>query len=479
MDTLERALREAADLAPDQLVDEPTWTERSWRRGRRQRLARRAVTGVGVAAALLVVAGLVLSMTVGVPRAALPADGGDGVRRDGVTSFPQRIGRQWWVRDLPSSPGPLAGLVEVVATEQDSGSWQALTPDGTRYWLPGSGDGTYPTLSADGTRLGRVVPGGSYVVTDLLTGDSVGYDQVGDSRLVPGSQDEFVGGRPYGLQMQSPGFFSPSGSSLALLAGTAAADSGSVLVLDDEANVIEVDGMGQAAGWLDDDRLLGRTVAVTDPAVGDREVQLVVWDRRTGRTQPLRTLELPDPGPGLVAQLNGQWWGSLRADGTLWLDADVHPGTEAWSTSERWLVGYRPGTGEAVDLAGRVVGSVATEPAKVVDDVQEPPTYVQSWRGTVPLMGTDGQVERVWEDGRILVSVQSDALDVTQVVFAQDAIDGTPTWTPFGSTDLLVLWWWKEIALLVLAIAGWRWWLRRGRVRQQAAAATPASREEP
>lgn len=50
-------------------------------------------------------------------------------------------------------------------------------------------------------------------------------------------------------------------------------------------------------------------------------------------------------------------------------------------------------------------------------------------------------------------------------VRAQDALDGGPSWSPFGTAAWWWTWWWKEILLGVAALAAWRWWWRRRRHR--------------
>jgi hypothetical protein len=55
---------------------------------------------------------------------------------------------------------------------------------------------------------------------------------------------------------------------------------------------------------------------------------------------------------------------------------------------------------------------------------------------------------------------------VANVLWAQDAIDGSPSWSPFGTATFQPFWWWREIALVALALGTARWWLARRRARR-------------
>ncbi len=76
METLNRAMRDAADDAPRSLgLSEGQWADSSWRAGRRRRAVRGAAAGAGLAAAAALVVSLVVSGVGGMPSAAVPADG--------------------------------------------------------------------------------------------------------------------------------------------------------------------------------------------------------------------------------------------------------------------------------------------------------------------------------------------------------------------------------------------------------------------
>ena len=145
--------------------------------------------------------------------------------------------------------------------------------------------------------------------------------------------------------------------------------------------------MDQPGGWLDNDRLLGRLVPeyADGAAARDTGVDLVVWDRRTGTTRAFGRVERPrTPQSGGVNSLNGQHWGALRRDGTLWVSYTVD--LPSGSLSSR-LLGFDPTSGVRVRLDG--VPDPSAEPV-VIDD-----TFVQgqSWRGDTPL-SQPGEVGR-------------------------------------------------------------------------------------
>ncbi len=121
METLSRALRDAADDAPTTLdVSAEEWVSTSWRSGRRRRAVRGVAAGAGLADAAALVVSLVVSGVGGMPSASVPADGSSRSSREAVTSYPQRIGHQWCVRDLPTAPGPIAAVVQTYSEDDDA-----------------------------------------------------------------------------------------------------------------------------------------------------------------------------------------------------------------------------------------------------------------------------------------------------------------------------------------------------------------------
>lgn len=467
MDTLTRAMHDAVDNAPTTLAATgEEWVSTSWRSGRRRRAVRGVAAGAGLAAAAALVVSLVVSGVGGLPSASVPADGSSRSAREGVTSYPQRIGHQWWVRDLPATPGPMAGLLEVNHQdgEEFSTTWEVVSPSGRRFATTHAtgGNDAYPVLSADGTRLATLSPssdGVRLVVHDLLTGEKVTAPQVGA---------QADGGPRYQLAGQSPGFFSLSGQLAVLNWNPDAAAAEQVVVVDPATGATTgVPGMKQPAGWLDDDRLVGRTFSDDETVpVDDRRPEIVVWDRQTGRTQSLGRAEVPDPGPGMTASLRGQWWGAVRSDGTLWMTVDVYASGAEGSQPAQWLLGYALPSLRRVGLDG--LPAPTSEPFLMHEEGVSSP----AWRGDTPLTVGDSQPLQVTPVGRPddpLVVVQG-SVPAAQVTWAQDAIDGSPSWALFGTSDFALFWWWTEIALVVGVLGAYRWGLARRRRRKAAAA---------
>lgn len=462
MDTLSEAMRRAAQDAPLDLGERGA-ADVSWSRGRRRRLVARAGAVGTVVAAVLLVAGVVLAPT-GLPRAALPA--GEG-RVGGVSTHPQRIGSQWWVRELPASGTPVALLVR---SGDDPGGWQAVDASGTRYRLPGGvGGEMWPAVSADGTRVGYVGAGDRalYRVLDLRTGHGVDFPDVGNGNLT--GDGHFLSGRRYGVGLQMPGFFSPDGARVAVTASTATGAS-RTLVLALDGTLTEVRGLGLTVGWLDDDRLLARS---REDATGDDRVDLVVWDRRTGRTAPYGTVTLSAVGAAGESGIYGQWGASIRGDGTLWLrGSDDRENPDGSVTSTDWAEGFALPSLDPVDLAGRRV----TRPAPV--EVENQVVQGAGWAGTRLVGAGDvtGLVVLAGDGTGSHPVVDDAALRWDTAVWAQDALDGGPTWSPFGTSTSWFAWRWKELALGALALGLWRlWWRRRLRTPAPARASAATS----
>jgi hypothetical protein len=193
------------DLARTEPVAAPALAERAWTAGRRRRLRVRLQAGIGVAAALALLALVVPPVTQGVPAA--PFARGSGAAVDG---YPERIGRQWWVRDLPDRPGPLAAVLE------RTGDWYAVRADGHRWRLPEDERGIQVVaLSDDGRLLGHLqAPHGPYVVHDVVSGRRTRFPDVkGHLGITERSR--------FQVHAQTPARFSPDGRYLLLLGGLA------------------------------------------------------------------------------------------------------------------------------------------------------------------------------------------------------------------------------------------------------------------
>ncbi len=435
METLTTALRAAADDAPDRL-EGPDPTAAAWRRGRRRRTVRRA-SGTATVLAVLTVLLALVATPLGLPRAAVPA----GDPRPGVSSYPQRIGPQMVVRDLPAVAPPLSALLEVSGTD-DPLSWQAVTETGVRYRIVAEsapGD-FFPALSDDGTVLAALSTSrGPLVVRDLAEG------RVVDSPDIGGRTDDPSESRRYALQGQSPGYFSPDDGAVALLLMDGLnPDGGFVGVVDTRTGAVtEVRGMQQAAGWLDDRWLVGRAFG-DDPLDDESPVHVVAWDRETGARRTLGEVSLdgmPDPA---TAGLLGQWWGRVRSDSTLWLTA---------IGSDRTYV-----AGVGLPDLGPVGLDGSPRTALEWTSLESAEWEEVRWSGSVPLhRGHDALLAT--PEGPEVVAYAG--IGSVRTVWAQDALDGGSAWTPWGVQTGWWAWWWGAILAAGALVWVWRAWADR------------------
>lgn len=458
MESLGQLMREATDLAPAPARLDNGAVAESWRRGRRRRAGRVVAVGVcAVTSVLLVVAVLLGAQGLALARV-LPADGGD-TNSTGARGYPQRIGHQLLVTDLPDRPGPMAGLLQVRDSDEQSGdelSWQAVSPSGRRYSLPfveGNMSETYPVISADGRRIAYYQSSfDRMIVRDLVSGVTWLPNVGGPSRSGP--DGGFTSRREHQLAMQSPGWFTPNNRFLAL-----PTEDGPVVwdLRDGGGRVVPT--MAQAAGWLDDDTLIGRTVGATDRSAGDSGVEVVAWNRSSGQTASLGRVEFIRP-PVDGAFLDGQWWGQVRGDGTLWV-ALVGESDDIRRITGVSLPGLDP-----VDLAG------ATVPELRWNELQYDPVgrVPLAWQGTTPVgvssLFADRSVrpQLVDRSMRTVTALES-SVDIDNVLWAEDALAGDPSFSIFGTSTAWWTWWWKELALAAGALGALIWWRRRRRTR--------------
>lgn len=444
MNTLTRLMRDAAEHAPDHL-DDPCaqHVEDAWQRGRRRRTLRAAATGAGTLAVLAVVASLVLGTSRVLPDRLVPADGG---QRTGVAAYPQRIGHQWWVPGLGDKADPVSALVQVMDVESGEGEWQAVSARGERRRLQGGDNAgeTFPAVSANGERIAYLqMPDNQWVIRDLRQGKSWFFPNI--QRQSPDDRIPRAADAPHSLNVQSPAVFSPIGEFMAV------PTLGGPIVLDTAtASVREVDGIDQAIGWIDDDRLVGRAVEGSGAVEGDESVEVLVWSRSTGRVSALGRVELlglPEP-----VQLNGQWWGSVRDDGTLWLSVSD-------DGSQSWLGGVSLPDLSPVALDGDPSSSL------VWNEVDSS-NFGMSWQGTRPAALAGGDAgEHVYpiavNDSRERLVTLESSVGVHRVIWADDALNGSPSFSLVGMSTAWWTWWWKEIALVVLGGGLLVWWRRR------------------
>lgn len=267
----------------------------AWSQGRRRRRLRHATAATVVLAVLGVGAATLPFIHQPLPFA--PADGGGSTAVEG---YPERIGHQWWVRDLPAKPGPMALLMQRVVhrdTYDQPAVWEAVSESGQRWRIPGvyGGYDDYPSLSPDGRRLAYLSGArGPYVIRDLVSGVVTTFPSVGPA---VGTSE-----RTYATQGQAPAFWSPDGQHV-VMAGfrNEPSLSGRALVLGIDGSVQLAHGRGFPAGWLD-----AQTVVWLAPETyrGSKPVPVdVKFTDLSGRE--LRSVTLATPMR--PASLHGQW----------------------------------------------------------------------------------------------------------------------------------------------------------------------------
>lgn len=176
----------------------------AWVAGARRRTRRRVATG-GLVVLLVLLAGVGLGVLPRLVPVAPAQQSGSGV--DG---HPTRIDYDYWIRDLPDRPGPIAGVLDRLHhgdTSVDPLGWYAVSPTGHLWRLPGSENQYLPALSPDGTQLAYldVRRGQGFEIRHLTTGGSTDIS-VGAPR--DGSRE------PWRLNAQAPSFWSPDSEQL-------------------------------------------------------------------------------------------------------------------------------------------------------------------------------------------------------------------------------------------------------------------------
>jgi hypothetical protein len=357
------SLRDAFDdlvtVVPEHVVRDDL-PAAAWAAGRRRRLRRRLVNGALAAAAVVVAAVVVVPMVQDV-RSLPPAS---DERQPSVSSYPQRIGHQWWVRDLPDRPGPAAGLIQIYRGGDQVSEWHVISPTGHRWRLPMPNTDIYPTISPDGRYLGFLIDNaGPYVIHDLATGALVEFAEFSDGSLY---DDVPVYDAPYSVYSQNPSFWSPTGR-LAWIPGYAEADSDelrSEFVLGVHGSMTRIErrsSLGLAAGWTSEDALVFVKYHYANPERSEPPVQEISVSTSDLDGNVIRTVTL-DPGRPWETDFGSQW------------DAVVSPdGTEIAVIEEISFDGYRlhrfdlsngSPTGEPTDVANAEVPCASAGPTR-------------------------------------------------------------------------------------------------------------------
>jgi hypothetical protein len=411
------------DLAASEPVPRPGLAERAWIDGRGRRLRSRLQVAVAAAAALALVA----LVTPGLPaQVGVPQFAGRGAQ--GVDGYPERIGRQWWVRDLPDRPGPVAGVLE-------SYSWYAVRADGHRWRLPGDAGLQVPALSQDGRMLGYLAgTDGPYVLHDLVTGRRVVLEEL------------YAGGLPGPGRIQlvvgPPGLWSPDARRLLLWSA-----EGMLLVDAADGRIGPLAQPGLPLGWVADDR--------------------IAWLRVSGAGEKLMPLTVR------VTDLDGQVQSEVELQGSTGL-----------STGSMAL---RPDEGELAVLTHDdelhrfelPSGQLVQEPVQLETSFVCGPSYSPDGAlvlSVSPAVGGPATVMEVTAAGPQPFTVAAPSVSAHCVHWAGDALTGPARGGGLlGTSDATWTWWWRELLLGALGLAGAAAVLRRHpiRLRRRAASAPP------
>lgn len=422
----------------------------AWRSGRRRRIRKRiagSVGAVGVVAALVVAILPVVNNLSSAPPASEPGDPGG----PGVTSYPQRIGHQWWVRDLPDRPGPAAAVIKV----EGGGSWNVVSPGGHRWRLPTDGYvGTQPTISPNGRYVGYLSSDdGPYVIHDLVTGQQTEFAEIGAGL---GTIDT-----RYIFYDQSPSFWSPDGSQISIPGksrGTHGDGTATRLVLGVDGSLTQVKAegdvrLGYAAGWASDDELVWVAERRADPADWDSPVEEIVARVTSLDGSVVESVPLSLSSPEQSAERLNQWGAVAQPGGSELLLVE---GNQEMSYDDAVVRQFSLSDGSVT--AGRVL--VAGEAA----------VCGPGWTGervTLPVHTDDSMTTVMIDDGqpRSVVATEP-GLQTYCIVWAGDALAGEANGGLFGMSTAWWTWWWREIiaglTLIVIGMAVW-WWRRRHR----------------
>ena len=405
-----------------------------WRAGKGRRVRSR--TGAVAGAVVLVL--LALAIVVPGGGAHVPASGD----APGVRGYPERIGHQWWTPDLGERQAPVAGLLQSVETSTGRTEWYAVGSSGTLRRLPRTQDGgdTYPALSDDGRAVAFLVgPDGPYLVHDLVTGQQRRFADVTDGASGRGRPPR---GR-WWVQGQTPAWFSPDSRRIAVPVNAPGQSGVLVLGVDGSEHFVDVPS-ARVAGWADDNTLLGVTL----------EAPLRLWTRDivSGATHLGPSV---DPRAGIAPDQLSQW--SLRSSPQqhrllFMVEDPAQPRLGFLDSRTGALI---PVTGSPAPTRGTATpvlaapGSAPMVACGAVAASGRPALTVQTGSGATELIALEVQGEHV-------LSSVDPALHGRCTLWAQDAVEGSPSWTPFGTSTSWLSWWWREVlgAVAVLVATG-------------------------
>lgn len=414
----------------------------AWAAGRRRRWRRRtAVTGA--AAAVLALLGPTVTSTSGWVGSVGPAGSEGGPVVEG---YPERIGHQWWVRDLPDAPGPLAGVMGRSTDDGPPSTREyvvAFSASGHQWRIPSeqSSYANRPTLSDTGRYLAYFphARSGPFVIHDLVSGDKTVLEEV-TPHMGPHN-------RPYTVHVQTPAFWSPDDSRVVLF--SAGGPPRSALLVTTDGHVRRVEGQGSLVGWVDADHLAWRD-STERPDGTVTGVSITVTDTAG---QVVRTVDLDLPG--VIRDGLDQWSAVLSPDGD-----------------------------DVALLAGGASGDAVLHRYSLEDGsaVIEPmPLFVP---------GLDEVCQLGWAGSRLVVPTHPDSSSGALATLAQRGVPPLVVADPLGDTECLTLaaraaagephgglfgttawwwtWWWREVLLAGAAVSALMWLARLLRRRRPA-----------
>lgn len=435
-DSLSDLVREVPEhVVPDDLA------HRAWAAGRRRRWRRRA-TAAGVAAAVLAVVGSSIMPAAEWMQTVQPA-GSQGERV--VDGYPQRIGHQWWVRELPDRPGPMAGIfVRTPAEPSDSSEdeWIAVSETGHQWRIPtAQSSGAHaPTLSSTGRYLGyfphdRRPP---FVVHDLVSGERTVLRDVW-----PHGTGE---GHPNMIHWQTPAFWAPDDSRVLLFTVSGPVDDN--LLLTPKGQIEHVRAGGYPAGWVGTDHLAFLSYDERDNG-GVTRATITVVDT-SGAVKKRVDLDLPRAFRQTSGGLS-QWSAVASPDGrSVAVLLDDSPDSSV----------YRFSLQNGSLLSGPVYVNGAGDICALGWSGQQPvvPTYPDQANGALAVLAGSRPHAMV---------VSQPSLHAGCLTLAASAGNGDPHGGLFGTSTSWWSWWWKEALLAGAAVVTLVWTLRRAVARRR------------
>lgn len=401
-----------------------------WHAGRARRIRARVVSA-GVAVVLVL-----LAFAVAVPgEAPLAVPAGGSV--SGPHSFPQRIGHQWWTPDYRPGAGRAAVLVERVAhhgTWDDPLGWFVVQPDGRQLKIPVRGD-LMPSISRDGAWVGWMRNGREYVL----------WSTVRKVEVVVRVQGE--------VQPQLPSYWNAQGTKVFVPLWSH--DQAGLVISTDGTKEVVPPTDGPVHGWIGD--ALAR-VTTEGRGAGRNEVIVRTW--RAGDAWTRATVLSVAEALSRDASVT-QFDASFSPDSTTVAVAITTAASPDANATVYRLSDGRPVLWSATGVP--VASGPTVESVPFSDDV-----CPMTWRGGSLLSRVDASQDPGSEGGRALVRYGpagvTSRLVVTEgragvgcMVWAQDALDGSPSWTPFGTSTSWLSWWWKEVLGALVTLAGIVW----------------------